>query len=166
MSTILSRLLGLLLLLSLVACSDNQAITPTLPPTIKSVGNLPLPGGVSHLDFTVEDLKKVSSLSSSLNLTGVEVSAYSVTQTTTEILKFYQTELKNRGWSPDEKRSQSNLLYFSKNSLVSAIIALPINSPSAADTLSNVIPSFRGKFKAGDNLLILTQGPQTAFATG
>ena len=144
----------------LTACGDAQ---PTPLPTVASVSNLPLPNGVTRLDFSVTDLQKINAVSTTTNLTGVQVGAYATSQTSSEVVSFYQTWLTMQGWTKDTSRGQANLLYFAKGNLVSSIIALTVPSQSAADTLSNVVPAFRGKFKPGDTLLILAQGPTAAF---
>ena len=150
------------LLVGLCACGSPAPATVTPVPR---VADLPLPAQVSRLDFSLDDLKKVNNLASNSALGEVVIGAYRTTMSPAELLQFYQDALKKAGWVADEAHNQAGLLYFNQDARTVSIIAVGIPSTQAVDTLSNVLPVLRGKLKAGDSLLILAQGPQSAFQT-
>lgn len=133
-----------------------------------SVGDVPAPPNSTKLDISASDIAKLNTANPELSqadINKLSYGFYASTDSASTILSFYQTEMKNRGWTQDTTVSDTTGSQFKKGDQSAGIVILPITSDAQITGLTAALPAVKDKIKVGQTLVIAASGPSNLFKT-
>jgi hypothetical protein len=122
-------------------------------------GDIPEPKNATKLDITVQDFEKFRQAGDKTDLSKVNFAGYVTADTPAQILSFYRTEMKNRGWTEDTAGADANSTIFTKGSNSAGVATLPVKSSAEVTAYESFFPSLKGKVQAGQTIIFLVSGP-------
>ena len=127
--------------------------------------DIPAPPNSTKLDISAQDIAKLNPDVDQANISKVSYGFYTSTDSAASVLSFYQTEMKNRGWTQDTTQSDTTGGLFKKGDQSAGVAILPITSDAQLTGLNAAFPAINGKVKVGQTMVILASGPSSVFKT-
>jgi hypothetical protein len=122
-------------------------------------GDIPEPKNATKLDITIQDFEKFRQSGDTTDLSKVTFAGYVTADTPAQILSFYRTEMKNRGWTEDTAGADANSTIFTKGSNSAGVATLPVKSSAEVTAYESFFPSLKGKVQSGQTIIFLVSGP-------
>jgi hypothetical protein len=131
-----------------------------------SIGSdIPAPPNSTKLDVSAQDIAKIDPTANQQDISKVNYGFFASTDSPATILSFYQTELKNRGWTQDTTQSDTTGALFKKGDNNTGIAVVPMTTQNIVTGFETAIPALKGKVKVGQTLVIVASGPSSVFKT-
>jgi len=127
--------------------------------------DIPAPPNSTKIDISAQDIAKLNPEVDQANISKVNYGFYASSDSPASLLTFYQTEMKNRGWTQDTTQSDSTGGLFKKGDQSAGVALLPITSDAQLTGLNAAFPAMNGKIKVGQTMVILASGPSSVFKT-
>ena len=126
-----------------------------------AVGDLPAPKNSTKIDFTTQDLASISGVNvGTSDIKKYSVGLYRSTDKADAVTAFYNDEMKKKGWAVDSTETSGGNTYFTKGDQKALSGVAEIKDAPTLTALESAIPKIKDKFKVGDTLVILAQGPK------